>query len=57
MYMHEHQYMCIATFDKDTFIKHYAPTKQQAYELVLSEIKECPFWNQYEYELHTLAEL
>lgn len=43
MYMHEHQYMCIATFDKDTFIKHYAPTKQQAYELVLSEIKECPF--------------
>lgn len=40
MYMHNHQYMCIATYDKDTMLKRYAPTKQQAYELILSDIQE-----------------
>jgi DNA polymerase I-like protein with 3'-5' exonuclease and polymerase domains len=39
MFIHNHAYLCIATYDKDTIIKQYAPTKQQAYEAVIKEIE------------------
>lgn len=43
MFIHNHQYMCIATYDQDNVIKTYGKTRQEALNAAICEIEGTPF--------------
>lgn len=38
MFIHNHKYLCTATYDKETFLEEYASTKDEAYLKILAAI-------------------
>ncbi len=43
MFIHNHQYMCVGTYDQDNIITTYGKSRQEAYDNMITKIEEVPF--------------